>query len=93
MWRRHQDHLIQRASDPPSPTQSEVSESIPSELEKTRTSIQPMEDHAASAGMNTSAAAEQSDVQMNAERRYPVRNRRAPAYLSDFVSKRHFLLS
>lgn len=40
-WRRHQDHLIQRASDPPasdppSPTQSEVSESIPSELEKTR---------------------------------------------------------
>ena len=26
-----------------------------------------MEDHAASAGMNTSAAAEQSDVQMNAE--------------------------
>ena len=87
MWRRHQDHLIQRASDPPSPTQSEVSESIPSELEKTRPSIQPMEDHAASAGMNTSAAAEQSDVQMNAERRYPVTNRRAPAYLSDFVSK------
>ena len=87
MWRRHQDHLIQRASDPPSPTQSEVSESIPSELEKTRPSIQPMEDHAASAGMNTSAAAEQSDVQMNAERRYPVTNRRAPTYLSDFVSK------
>ena len=46
-----------------------------------------MEDHAASAGMNTSAAAEHSDVQMNAERRYPLRNRRAPAYLSDFVSK------
>ena len=46
-----------------------------------------MEDHAASAGMNTSAAAEQSDVQMNAERRYPVTNRRAPTYLSDFVSK------
>ena len=73
MWRRHQDHLIQRASDPPSPTQSEVSESIPSELEKTRPSIQPMEDHAASAGMNTSAAAEQSDVQINSERCYPVR--------------------
>ena len=87
MWRRHQDHLIQRPSDPPSPTQSEVSESIPSELEKTRPSIQPMEDHAASAGMNTSAAAEQSDVQMNAERCYPVKNRRAPAYLSDVVSK------
>ena len=87
MWRRYQDHLIQRASDPPSPTQSEVSESIPSELEKTRPSIQPMEDHAASAGMNTSAAAEQFDVQMSAERRYPVRNRRAPAYLSDFVSE------
>ena len=46
-----------------------------------------MEDHAASAGMNTSAAAEQFDVQMSAERRYPVRNRRAPAYLSDFVSE------
>ena len=46
-----------------------------------------MEDHAASAGMNTSAAAEQSDVQMNRERRYPVRNRRAPEILSDFVSK------
>ena len=46
-----------------------------------------MEDHEASAGMNSSAAAEQSDVQMNPERRYPVRNRRAPAYLSDFVSK------
>ena len=73
MWRRHQDHLIQRASDPPSPTQSEVSESIPSELEKTRPSIQPMEDHAASAGMNISAAAEQSDVQINSERCYPVR--------------------
>ena len=40
-----------------------------------------------SAGMNNSAAAEQSDVQMNTERHYPVRNRRAPAYLSDFVSK------
>ena len=35
-----------------------------------------MEDHEASAGMNSSAAAEQSDVQMNPERRYPVRNRR-----------------
>ena len=79
--------MIQRASDRPSPTQSEVSESIPSELEKTRPSIQPMEDHEASAGMNSSAAAEQSDVQMNAERRYPVRNRRSPAFLSDFVSK------
>ena len=45
-----------------------------------------MEDHAASAVMNTSAAAEQSDVQMNAERHYPVRNRHAP-FLSDFVSK------
>lgn len=87
MWRRHQDHLIQRASDPLSPIQSEVSESIPSELEKTRPSIQPMEDRAASAGMNTSAVAEQSDVQMKAERHYPVRNQRAPAFLSDFVSK------
>ena len=93
MWRRHHDHLIQRASDPLSLTQSEVSESIPSELEKTRPSIQPMEDHATSSGMNTSGAAEQSDVQMNAERRYPVRNQRALAYLSDFVSKWHFLLS
>ena len=54
MWRGHQHH-IERASD------------SPSQLEKTRPSIQPVEDHAASAGMNTSAAAEQSDVQMNAE--------------------------
>ena len=46
-----------------------------------------MEDHTASSGMNTSAAAEQFDVQMNAERHYPVRNRHAPAYLSNFVSK------
>ena len=60
--------MIQRASDPPLLTQSEVLGSIPSQLEKTRPSIQPMEDHAASVGMNTSAAAEQSDVQMNAER-------------------------
>lgn len=45
-----------------------------------------MEDHTASSGTNTSAAAEQS-VQMNAERHYPVRNRHAPAYLSNFVSK------
>ena len=87
MWRRHQDHVIHRASDPPLPTQSEVLGSIPSQLEKTRPSIQPMEDHAASAVMNTSAAAEQSDVQMNAERHYPVRNRHAPPFLSDFVSK------
>ena len=36
-------------------------------LESYASQIQPMEDHAASAGMNTSAAVEQSDVQMNAE--------------------------
>ena len=87
MWRRHQDHVIHRASDPPLPTQSEVLRSIPSQLEKTRPSIQPMEDHTASAGMNTSVEAEQSDVQMNAERHYPARNRCAPPFLSDFVSK------
>ena len=69
-----QDHLMQRSCDRPSVIPSKVPEIIASELEKPKSSVQPVEDHAASPP---------ADVQGNSEKRYPTRNRHLPGYLRD----------
>ena len=85
IWRRHQDHLIQRSCDYPSVIPWAVPEIIASESEEPKLTVQPAEDHAVSPEVPDST--EPPDVQGNSDRRYPTWNRRPPGYLRDSVSK------
>ena len=81
--RRHQDHLIQRSCVPQASTADQEVPADPSpaspaaeqpELQQEETPTQP-------------AVPVQSPTQGIPEKRYPTRNRHAPRYLADFVTK------
>ena len=89
-WRRHQDHLIQRASYPQmlTETPTEQPETPLPESDEAETVIRIDENDANGQGIKTPAVPLVTDVPKGpdaSERRYPVRNRRRPQYLGDFV--------
>ena len=91
LLRRHQDHLIQWSSvlQASIPNQEEVpADLIPASVEAEKPELQVEE--TPTSGQDTPAAvieSVQSAPQSVPEKRYPTRNRHAPRYLADFVTK------
>ena len=91
LLRRHQDHLIQRSSvhQASIPNQEEVpADRIPASVEAEKPELQVEETLTSS--QDTPAAVIEpvpSAPQGVPEKRYPTRNRHAPRYLADFVTK------
>ena len=90
-WRWHQNHLIQRESDPQiltkPPPESPPETTLPQSYE-VEAVIRNDEIDANGQEIKTPAVPLVAEVTKGpdaSERRYPVRNRRRPQYLSDFV--------
>ena len=91
LLRRHQHHLIQRSSvlQAPIPNQEEVpADLIPASVEAEKPELQ-VEETPTSSQDTPAAVIEpvQSAPLGVPEKRYPIRNRQAPRYLADFVTK------
>lgn len=83
LLRRHQDHLMPRASVPQVPT---ADQEVPADPIPASQAAEQPESQLAEAPMQP-AEPVQSSPQGIPEKRYPTRNRHAPRHLTDFVTK------